>query len=94
MEGSLLFFLRLALAVETGPLTRLDETGPVERVGLSHTVHCDLCMAQRVATPETGPRPPCKSRHHRFPGDVVADWPETHHHGFGAPPGRTRDRSP
>src|SRR5262245_28501772 len=65
--------------VEAGPLARLDEAGPVERM-LPVLARQDgkLRLTQRVAAAETVPQTRVV-HHHRLARDRVADRPEAHH---------------
>ena len=80
-----------APAVEIGPLTGLDEAGPVEGVLTSWPLeHGQLRVPQGIAAPETGAQSRVV-RDHGLASDRVADGPQTHDHGFGT---RQHERTP
>src|SRR5207249_9385723 len=74
---------RSALPFQVGPFSGLDEARPVEGVlAASAFQHGELSLAQSLAPPEALLQPGVVGGHH-FPGNAVADGPETHDQGFG-----------
>src|SRR5215831_9786663 len=72
------------LAIEVGPLTGLNEAGPVEGMPSARTCHqAELCLAQRVAAAPARLQTTVVCGHHLTRGEIT-NRPEAHDERLGA----------